>query len=94
MALKLSAIALSLIVVAASPLPAAQPEMDVGASAPAAGPAAKYCLRVMPRTGSLIERVQCWTRQDWTYQGVDVDKEWAEEGVAVINEDGTRTLRS
>lgn len=92
MALKLSAIAFGLIV-AASPL-SAEPETDIGVSAPAAGPAAKYCLRVMPRTGSLIERVQCWTRQDWTDQGVDVDKEWAEEGVAVINEDGTRTLKS
>ena len=93
MALKLSAIAFSLIV-ATAPLTAAPPETNVGAGAPAADPGAKYCLRVMPRTGSLIERVQCWTRQDWTDQGVDVDKEWAEEGVAVINEDGTRTLKS
>ena len=83
MALKLSAIALSLIVVAASPLSAAQSETDVRAGAPAAGPDAKYCLRVDPFTGSRIETIQCWTRQQWADQGVDVDKEWAKEGVAV-----------
>ena len=83
MALKLSAIALSLIVVAASPLSAAQPETDARAGAPAASPDAKYCLRVDPFTGSRIETIQCWTRQQWADQGVDVDKEWAKEGVAV-----------
>lgn len=82
MALKLSAFALSLII-AAAPLSAAQPEMDAGAGAPAAGPDAKYCLRVDPFTGSRIETIQCWTREQWVDQGVDVDKEWAKEGVAV-----------
>jgi len=82
MALKLSAIALSLVL-AAAPISAAQPESDVGAGAPAAGPDAKYCLRVDPFTGSRIETIQCWTRQQWADQGVDVDKEWAKEGVAV-----------
>lgn len=81
MALKLSAFALSLIF--AAPLAATQPETDVGAGAPAAGPDAKYCLRVDPFTGSRIETIQCWTRQQWADQGVDVDKEWAKEGVAV-----------
>jgi hypothetical protein len=80
MALKLSAIALSLIV-AGSPL-SAQPETDQGAGAPAAGPDAKYCMRV-ELTGNVIEPVKCWTRQQWADQGVDVDKEWAKEGVAV-----------
>ena len=83
MALKLSAIALSLIIVAASPLPAAQPETDVGAGAPAAGPDAKYCLRVDRFTGSNIERIKCWTRDQWADQGVDVDEAWAKDGVAV-----------
>ena len=82
MALKLSAIALSLIV-AAAPLSAAQPEQDVGAGAPAAGPDAKYCLRVDPFTGSNIERIKCWTREQWADQGVDVDQAWAKDGVAV-----------
>jgi hypothetical protein len=83
MALKLSAIALSLIVAAAPPLSAAQPETDVAEGAPAAGPDAKYCLRVDPFTGSRIERTKCWTREQWVEQGVDVDKVWAEDGVAV-----------
>jgi hypothetical protein len=83
MALKLSAFALGLIVAATSPLSAAQPESDVQAGAPEAGPDAKYCLRVEPFTGSNIERIKCWTRQQWADQGVDVDKEWAKEGVAV-----------
>ena len=82
MALKLSAIAFSLIA-AAAPLTAAQPETDVGEGAPAAGPDAKYCLRVDPFTGSNIERIKCWTREQWAEQGVDVDREWAKEGVAV-----------
>lgn len=83
MALKLSAFALSLVIAATPPLSATQPESDEGAGAPAAGPDAKYCLRVDPFTGSRIETVQCWTRQQWADQGVDVDKEWAKEGVAV-----------
>ena len=80
MALKLSAIALTLIVVG-SPL-SAQTETGAGAGAPAAGPDAKYCMRV-ELTGNVIEPVKCWTRQQWADQGVDVDKEWAKEGVAV-----------
>lgn len=82
MALKLSAIALSLIV-AATPLAAAQPESDPMAGAPAAGPDAKYCMRV-ELTGNVLEPIKCWTREEWAEQGVDVDKEWAQEGVRVI----------
>lgn len=82
MALKLSAIALGLIL-AASPLVAAQPESDPMAGAPAAGPDAKYCMRV-ELTGNVLEPIKCWTREEWAEQGVDVDKEWAKEGVRVI----------
>ena len=71
------------MVVAAAPLSASTPEPDPSAGAPAASETARYCLHVEPRTGSLIERVQCWTREDWAEQGVDVDKEWPKEGVAV-----------
>ena len=74
----------SLIVVAVSPVPAQSAERDSMAGAPAAGPEARYCLRVEPITGTLIERVRCWTRGQWAEQGVDVDKEWAKEGVTVI----------
>ena len=30
------------------------------------------------------ETVQCWTRAEWLDQDVDIDKEWAKEGVSVI----------
>ncbi|MDP9423165.1 MAG: hypothetical protein M3Q19_10080 [Pseudomonadota bacterium] len=83
MAQKLFAVALSLIAVA-SPIPAAQPDLPPTTGAPAAGPDAKYCMKVDPLTGSNIERTRCWTREKWAEQGVDVDKEWAKEGVRVI----------
>lgn len=83
MAQKLLVVALSMF--AAIPaVSAAQPEPDPMATAPAAGPDAKYCLKVDPLTGSNIETVRCWTREKWADQGVDVDKEWAKEGVRVI----------
>lgn len=78
------AVAFSLIVVAVSPVLAQPAGRDSMAGAPAAGPGARYCLRVEPVTGTLIERVRCWTRAQWAEQGVDVDKEWAREGVTVI----------
>jgi len=78
------AAAFSLIVVAVSPVLAQPAGRDFPAGAPAAGPEARYCLRVEPVTGTLVERVRCWTRRQWTEQGVDVDKEWAKEGVSVI----------
>jgi hypothetical protein len=72
------------LIVAASPVLAQAPERDPMAGAPTAGPEARYCLRVAADTGSLIERIRCWTREQWAEQGVDVDKEWAKEGVSVI----------
>jgi hypothetical protein len=78
------AAACSLIVVAVSPVLAQPAERDSMTGAPAAGSAARYCLRVEPVTGTLTERVRCWTRRQWAEQGVDVDKEWAREGVSVI----------
>ena len=35
-------------------------------------------------TGSRIETMQCWTRAEWADQGVNVDHDWAKEGVGVI----------
>jgi len=67
------------MILAASPLSA-----TTNSPAPAAGPDAKYCLRVDPITGSLVETIQCWTRAEWADQGVDVDLEWAKNGVRVI----------
>lgn len=44
-----------------------------------------YCMRVEPHTGSRIETVECWTREEWALGDVDVDKDWAENGVRVLN---------
>ena len=74
----------SLILLAASPVLAQPAERDAMAGAPAAGPDARYCLRVEPVTGSRVERVRCWTRERWAGMGVDLDREWAREGVRVI----------
>jgi len=83
MAYKHFAVAFSMIA-AASPLPAAQPETDWKAGAPAAPADARYCLKVEPVTGSRIETVRCETRDGWAWLEVDLDKEWAKEGVRVI----------
>ena len=53
-------------------------------AAPSAGANARYCLRIEAITGTRLEEVKCWTRQEWAEQGVDVDKDWAKEGVAVL----------
>lgn len=83
MALKKLAVTFSLIA-AASPALAQPSGRDNMTGAPTAGPDARYCLRVAADTGSLVERIRCWTRRQWVDQGVDVDKEWAKEGVTVI----------
>lgn len=77
-------VALSLVA-AASQAPAAQPEPTPGPGAPVASADARYCLRIEAITGSRIETVRCETREGWVELGVDLDKEWAEEGVRVID---------
>ena len=65
----------------------AAPALGADDSRPTAAPpgtaATRYCMRIEAPTGSLIERIKCWTREQWADQGVDVEKEWAKEGVAV-----------
>ena len=78
------AAAFGLIAVAVSPALAQPAERYDMAGAPAAGPDARYCLRVEPVTGTRMERIRCWTRERWAGLGVDVDREWAREGVRVI----------
>jgi hypothetical protein len=90
MACKELLVALSMIV-ATSPLSAAQPEPIREAGAPTAAPDARYCLRVEPVTGSRIETIQCETREAWAQLEVDVDEEWATEGVRVISPDRSST---
>jgi hypothetical protein len=78
---------LSGLIVATSPILAKAPATDSTTGAPTAGPTAKYCMGVGPVEGSLVEVVRCWTRDQWSEQDVDVDKEWAKNGVSV-REDG------
>lgn len=78
------AMTLGLIVAGVSPVLAQPVERDMMMGAPAAGPDARYCLRVEAVTGSRVERIRCWTRERWAGLGVDVDREWAREGVRVV----------
>ena len=51
---------------------------------PAESADTRYCMKVGPLTGSLVETTRCWTRQQWAEQGVDLDKEWPKEGVGIL----------
>lgn len=84
MAHKILAVALSMIA-AVPPVSAASPYPTPTTIAPPASADARYCLRVEPFTGTRLETIQCWTRREWKDQGVDVDKEWAKEGVRIIS---------
>ena len=82
MAHKAWLIALGMIA-AASPAAAGRPPAGME-TAPAGTPETKYCMRIEAVTGTRLEKVECWTRQEWADQGVDVDVDWPKEGVAVI----------
>ncbi len=71
------------IVAVASPALATNAQPRPMAEAPAGTPQTRYCMRVDPLTGSLVQTVQCWTREEWAEQGVDVDREWAKNGANV-----------
>ena len=64
--------------IAAPTLAAAQSE-----PAPPGTADTRYCMRIK-LTGNIVEPVRCWTRDQWTDQGVDIDKEWAKEGIRTI----------
>jgi hypothetical protein len=72
-------IALSLIAAAQTP-----PTEPPATAAPQGTPTTRYCLRVDPLIGSRIETVQCMTRNEWAALQIDVDEEWAANGVRVI----------
>lgn len=84
MAPKLMVVAALSVFAVAAPVSAAGQNSDRTSGAPAASADARYCMRVEPMTGSRIETIQCWTRAEWAENGVDVDEEWATEGVSVI----------
>jgi hypothetical protein len=81
MALKQWIVALSLIA-AGSPA-AANSQLVPTTPAPPGTPQTRYCMRIEAYTGTRIETIECWTRDEWAAQGVDVDHDWAKEGVAV-----------
>lgn len=83
MAHKALAVALGMIA-AASPALASNPPPARPWPSPADSPDTRYCMRIEPLTGSRIELLRCWTRAEWAEQGVDVDKDWAREGVRII----------
>lgn len=69
------------LLVAAAPVSAATFDTQAPAGAPPGGPGTLYCMHVDPMPGSNVQTVQCWTRAEWADQGVDVDREWAKNGV-------------
>ena len=82
MALQVLAVTLSIGMAALALTPATAEPTSAGA--PAGAPGTRYCLRVDPITGSRLETIQCRTRDDWASLEVDVDQEWAENGVRVL----------
>lgn len=82
MALRKLAVALSMI--AAAPVSAAVQEVTPEPGAPAGTPETLYCMHIEAITGSRLEKLKCWTRAEWADRGVDVDRDWAREGVKTI----------
>jgi hypothetical protein len=71
------------MIAAAAPVSAANQNPNPTA-APPGNPQTKYCMHIEAITGSRIEELKCWTRDEWAEQEVDVDAEWAKEGVRTI----------
>ena len=71
-------------IAAASPVSAAIQDTTAPTPAPAGNPDTLYCMHIEAITGSRLEKVKCWTRAEWADRGVDVDKDWAKEGVGTI----------
>ncbi|MBA3896796.1 MAG: hypothetical protein H0X36_06610 [Sphingomonadaceae bacterium] len=83
MAHKTSVLALSIIAAASTASPASAHRTEMTA-APGGNLETKYCMHIEAFTGGLVEQVRCWTRDEWAEQGVDVDRDWAENGVRAI----------
>jgi hypothetical protein len=61
------------------------PANAASAGAPPGTSETRYCLRVDPLVGSRVETIQCKTRDEWAALEIDVDQEWAENGVRTIS---------
>jgi hypothetical protein len=79
------------MIFATSGVSAMQSDPSQEPGAPAASPDARYCLRVEPVTGSRVETIRCETREGWSDLDVNVDQEWADNGVRVISSNGLNT---
>ena len=76
---------LALALLGSSGIAAAHPDHNASAPSPSDSAWTRYCMKVEPVTGSRVETVECWTRAEWTEQGVDLDKDWEKEGVSVVS---------
>lgn len=83
MAYKEVILALGLVAVAA-PLSASIQDQAPAIGAPEGTPDTKYCMHIEAVTGSRIEKLKCWTREEWAEHDVDLDKDWPKEGVRTI----------
>lgn len=75
------ALVLALTAILATAPAAAATDNPTPMAAPAGTSQTKYCMYIEAILGSRLEEVKCWTRDEWAEQGVDVDKDWASEGV-------------
>jgi hypothetical protein len=77
---------LALALIASPALAAGQDRIESlpASVAPTGTPQTKYCMHIEAITGSRLEELKCWTREEWAEQGVDVDKDWPREGVRTI----------
>ena len=90
MARKALVIALGMLA-AVSPAAASIQDPAPTTGAPPGTPDTLYCMRI-EAIASRLEKVKCWTRQEWAENEVDVDKDWAKEGVAIITDGGRRPV--
>ena len=70
--------------IAAASAASATTTLPTPPEAPPGTATTRYCMRTEAITGSRMETVQCWTREEWAVQEVNVDQDWPKEGVRVI----------